>query len=61
MPIADTLLPEFDHEFATARKLLARVPEAEYGWKPHDKSMSLGQLAAHVANIAFWATMTRCR
>jgi uncharacterized damage-inducible protein DinB len=61
MPISDALLPEFDHEFATARKLLERVPEAEYGWKPHDKSMSLGQLAAHVANIAFWATMTLTR
>ena len=58
MPIADSLLPEFDHEFATARKLLERVPETEFGWKPHEKSMSLGQLATHVANLAFWATIT---
>jgi uncharacterized damage-inducible protein DinB len=61
MPIADSLLPEFDHEFATARKLLERVPEAEFGWKPHEKSMSLGQLATHVANLAFWGTMTLSR
>ena len=58
MPIADSLLPEFDHEFATARKLLERAPETEFGWKPHEKSMSLGQLATHVANLAFWATIT---
>jgi uncharacterized damage-inducible protein DinB len=61
MPIAESLLPEFDHEFATARKLLERVPEAEFGWKPHAKSMSLGQLATHVANLAFWGTMTLSR
>jgi uncharacterized damage-inducible protein DinB len=58
MPIVDSFLPEFDHEFATARRLLERVPDAELGWKPHEKSMSLGQLARHVANIAFWCTMT---
>lgn len=59
MPIADGLLPEFDHEFATTRKLLERVPDADLNWKPHDKSMSLGQLATHVANIGtFWCTQT---
>ena len=59
MPIVDSLLPEFDHEFATTRKLLERVPDADLGWKPHEKSMSLGQLATHVANIGgFWCTET---
>jgi uncharacterized damage-inducible protein DinB len=59
MPIVDSLLPEFDHEFATTRKLLERLPDADLGWKPHDKSMSLGQLATHVANIGgFWCTQT---
>jgi uncharacterized damage-inducible protein DinB len=58
MPIVDSLLPEFDHEFATARKLLERVPEHELGWKPHEKSMSLGQLAGHVSNLAFWCSKT---
>ena len=58
MPIVDSLLPEYDHEFATARKLLERVPEDKFGWKPHEKSMSLGQLAGHVANLAFWCLMT---
>jgi uncharacterized damage-inducible protein DinB len=60
MPIVDALLPEYDHELATTRRLLERVPEADLGWKPHEKSMSLGQLAGHVANLPFWlsATMT---
>jgi uncharacterized damage-inducible protein DinB len=58
MPIKDALVPEFDHEMATTRRLLERVPEAEFAWKPHDKSMSLGQLAMHIANIPVWASVT---
>jgi uncharacterized damage-inducible protein DinB len=58
MPIADAILPEYDHELATTRRLLERVPEAEFGWKPHDRSMSLGQLAGHVANIPWWLSAT---
>lgn len=58
MPIADSLLPEYDHELATTRRVLERVPEADFGWKPHDKSMTLGQLAGHVANIPFWLSAT---
>ena len=58
MPIVDALLPEYDHELATTRRLLERVPEAEFGWKPHEKSMTLGQLAGHVANLPFWLIAT---
>lgn len=58
MPLVDHLLPEFDHEMATTRKLLERVPEDRLSWKPHDKSFSLGQLAQHVANIPTWGHMT---
>jgi uncharacterized damage-inducible protein DinB len=58
MAIRDLLVPEFDHEMATTRRVLDRVPEAELAWKPHAKSMSLGQLAAHIANIPFWCTAT---
>jgi uncharacterized damage-inducible protein DinB len=56
MAIKDALLPEFDHEMGTTRRLLERTPEAEFSWKPHDKSMSLGQLAGHIANIPHWCT-----
>ena len=58
MAIAESILPEFDHETATTRTLLERVPEAKAAWKPHDKSMSLGQLAMHIANIPTWASVT---
>ena len=58
MPIVDALLPEFDHEMTVTRKLLERVPDDKFDWKPHQKSMSLGQLAQHVATIPMWGSMT---
>ena len=58
MALVDHLLPEFDHEMATTRVLLERVPDDRLGWKPHEKSYSLGQLAQHVANIPFWGQVT---
>ena len=51
MALKDGLLMEFDHEMATTRKLLERIPDDKLSWKPHDKSMSLGQLALHVATV----------
>ena len=58
MPIIDALLPEFDHEMTVTRKLLERVPEDRMEWKPHAKSMSLGQLAQHVATLPSWGSAT---
>lgn len=58
MPLAEALLPEFDHEMAVTRKLLERVPEDRFDWKPHQKSMSLGQLAQHVATLPMWGAVT---
>ena len=51
MAIADALIGELEQEAATTRRVLERVPEDKLSWKPHDKSMSLGQLAQHVAQI----------
>jgi uncharacterized damage-inducible protein DinB len=51
MAIRDALLPEFDHEMAVTRKTLERVPEGNADWKPHDKSMSMGRLAGHLAEL----------
>lgn len=58
MPLRDSLLAEYDHETATTRRLLARIPEAELGWRPHQKSMSLGELAGHLANLPQWCIAT---
>lgn len=55
MTIKDALLPEYDHEMGTARRLLERIPDGELGWKPHQKSMSMGELAMHLAQIPGWA------
>jgi uncharacterized damage-inducible protein DinB len=58
MPIAESMLPEFDHETATTRTLLERVPADQAFFKPHPKSMSLGELAMHVASLPRWAPIT---
>jgi uncharacterized damage-inducible protein DinB len=51
MAFSEVLLPEFDHEVIGTRKTLERVPEEKLGWKPHDKSRTLGELATHLAKI----------
>ena len=56
MAMKDGLLAEYDHEMATTRRLLERVPEGALGWKPHEKSMTLAQLAGHIANIPYWGS-----
>jgi uncharacterized damage-inducible protein DinB len=58
VPIADALLPEFDHEMSTTRKMLERLPDEKFEWKPHAKSMTLGGLSSHVANIVWWGQVT---
>lgn len=58
MSIADTLLPEFDQEMATTRRLIERVPGDRGEWKPHPKSFSLGHLAQLVATMPGWITRT---
>jgi len=58
MPISQILLPEFDHEMANTRKLLECVPDGKFDYKPHDKSMTLGQLAGHVAEIPSYGSAT---
>src|SRR5262245_25952598 len=49
MRITDPILTEIEQEAVTTRRLLERVPEGQLGWRPHPKSMTLGQLALHVA------------
>lgn len=58
MTIAETLLPEFDAEMATTRRLLERVPSDKGEWKPHAKSFSLGHLAQLVSWMPGWIANT---
>lgn len=58
MAISQSLLGEFDHEMASTRRSLERVPDGKFDWKPHTKSMSLGALAAHIAQIPSWGKLT---
>jgi uncharacterized damage-inducible protein DinB len=51
MAIRDAFLAEFSHEMATARKTLERVPEGKAEWAPHARSMKMGRLAGHIAEL----------
>jgi uncharacterized damage-inducible protein DinB len=55
MTISEMLLPEFDREMDCTRRTLERIPEDKLAWQPHAKSMSLGRLAGHVAEIPWLA------
>lgn len=48
---AGLLVPELQQEAATTRRLLERLPPDRLAWRPHDKSMPLGRLAAHIAHL----------
>jgi uncharacterized damage-inducible protein DinB len=49
--IRQVALADIEHEFASTRRILERVPDAQFAWKPHDKSGALGQLAAHLVQL----------
>ena len=56
--IAAALIAELENEGATTRKILERIPPETFGWKPHEKSMSMSVLASHVAEMHGWTVST---
>jgi uncharacterized damage-inducible protein DinB len=59
--IAESLLPEFDHEMANTRRTLERVPDDRPDFRPHQKSATLARLAGHLTDIPWWAvTILTC-
>jgi uncharacterized damage-inducible protein DinB len=54
MPLKDGLIAELKHESASTKKILEKIPVESLSWKPHEKSMSLGRLATHIAEIPNW-------
>ena len=57
MEIRQMLLPEFEAEMKKTRAMLERVPEGMQEYKPHEKSMPLGKLAAHVARLGEYGAL----
>ncbi|HXV64591.1 MAG TPA: DinB family protein [Vicinamibacteria bacterium] len=55
MSIAEAMVMEFTHESAGTRKMLERLPDDKLAWKPHQRSMSMGRLGMHLAEIPWWA------
>jgi len=58
MPQKDALIAELKQEAVNTRKMLERVPEDKFLWKPHEKSMTIGRLASHIAEIPVWINRT---
>jgi uncharacterized damage-inducible protein DinB len=54
MALKDLLLAEYDHEVASARRLLERLPDDRLSWRPHARSMTLGGLGTHLAHVPTW-------
>jgi uncharacterized damage-inducible protein DinB len=55
MSLTESLLADFQSEVPSTRKVLEAIPADKFDWKPHEKSMTLGQLAGHVAENPCWA------
>jgi uncharacterized damage-inducible protein DinB len=58
MTIGQSMLGEFDQEMQNTRKVLERLPDEKWSWKPHEKSGTVGWLAGHIATLPGWLTMT---
>lgn len=56
--VSSALIAEMEQEAATARKCLERVPSEKFAWKPHEKSMTFGYLAVHIAEMFGWTPAT---
>jgi len=52
------LLPEFDQEMANTRKVLEQIQDSQIGFRPHEKSWTLRELAGHVSQVPSWCTVT---
>src|ERR1044072_3091309 len=57
MSLIPIFLKELKQETETTRKMLARIPDDKYDWKPHEKSMNIRSLATHIAELPSWIEM----
>ncbi|MTG97581.1 MULTISPECIES: DinB family protein [Myroides] len=54
MSISKSFLLELQHEVASSKKIISCVPTEKWDWKPHTKSMSLGELSKHIVELTIW-------
>ncbi|QJD96315.1 DinB family protein [Mucilaginibacter robiniae] len=58
MSLLKTFLKELAHEAQTTRKFLERVPNDQFDWQPHPKSMTIKRLTTHITDLPNWITMS---
>ena len=58
MSIKETTFFDFDDELKATRKLLERLPDGRFDWRPHERSWTLGELATHIASLPWWMRIT---
>lgn len=58
MILIKNFLKELENEAQTTKKMLSRIPDDKFGWKPHPKSMDMKTLATHIAELPAWVVMT---
>src|SRR5688572_17330694 len=58
MTLISMFLEDLNRESETTRKMLSRIPDDSYDWKPHPKSMTIRQLATHIAELPTWITLS---
>ena len=58
MEMIKIFLEDLNNEAVTTRKMLERIPDDKFSWKPHEKSMDIKMLATHIAELPSWITMT---
>ena len=58
MRIADTILPEWDQEMASTRRVVERVPDEKLDWRPHPRSWTVRELATHLVMVPSWTAVT---
>jgi uncharacterized damage-inducible protein DinB len=56
--LKDAVFLDLEREIAVTRRVLEALPKSQFAWKPHAKSMSLGELAIHVADMPGWIRAT---
>lgn len=56
MPVNTAFVSEYSHEVTLTRKVLARIPDDQFGYKPNESSKALGDLASHLVQVFDWGT-----